>query len=135
MQIHSREELYRYLDNFDYSSKQETELSSVYFLIKYNNIIMPFYFQSFEDIYFESPCELIEYPMEKDNLEYYVKMMYIKDNFEEALKFETLMQREDKHYEIENFQYSELFLPDEIEIIDALTESECLDWLIEHKEK
>ena len=54
------------------------------------------------------------------------------ESFEKALAYENTMQRENKHYEIDCPQCSP-FLPQELEIIDMISESECLDWLLKHE--
>ena len=82
MKIHSREELYKYLDNVDWSLKEETEMSSVYFLIKFNNHIEPIYFMHYKDSYFESPCCLHSCEMNKNKLEEYVRELYYPESFE-----------------------------------------------------
>ena len=132
MKIHSREELYKYLYNVDWSLKEETEMSSVYFLIKFNNHIEPIYFMHYKDSYFESPCCLHSCDMNENELKEYVRELYYPESFEKALAYEKTMQRKNKHYEIDCPQCSP-FLPQEVEIIDMISESECLDWLLKHE--
>ena len=132
MKIHSRKELYKYLYNIDWNLKKETEMSSVYFLIKFNNHIEPIYFMHYKDSYFESPCCLHGCDMNENELEEYVRELYYPESFEKALAYEKTMQRKNKHYEIDCPQCSP-FLPQEVEIIDMVSESECLDWLLKHE--
>ena len=73
MILNSKEELYKYLNDFDFDSVRDTKLSSVYFLIVYNNCVEPIYFTSFEDVWFESSCELYKFPLTGDELIRYVR--------------------------------------------------------------
>lgn len=130
---HSREELYKYLDSVDWNLKRETELSSVYFLVKFNNHIEPLYFMHYKNSYFESPCYLHSCDMGEYDLEEYVKDIYYPESFKEALAYEKTMKRENKHYEIDCPQCFP-FLPEEVEIVGMISESECLDWLLEHQD-
>ena len=128
-----RNQLYKWLSETDTSNKKETQLSSVYYLIEFNGHIEPLYFMHYEDVYFESPCVLSAYSMSEIELVEYVKDMYEADAFDIALEFEKTMQRGNIHYEIDNPQCSP-FLPNEIKILDILSETECLDWLLKHGE-
>ncbi len=65
-------------------------------------------------------------------LEEYVREIYYPESFKEALTYEKTMKRENKHYEIDCPQCPP-FLPEEVEIVDMISESECLDWLLEHQ--
>jgi hypothetical protein len=67
--------------------------------------------------------------MSQEDIPNFVDSIYEANSFEMALKHETIMHRGDCHYDISNPQCAP-FLPDKIEIIQALTESECLDILI-----
>lgn len=126
----NREELYKFLNEFDWSSKQETELSSIYFLIQYTNNIEPLYFMHYEDIWFESPCCLHSYPMNEDELEEYVREIYQESSFEKAFEFEKTIYKDGVHYEIDCPQVSP-FLEENFEILDVFSETECIDWLLE----
>ena len=55
MEFNTKKELYDYLDNFDFDSKRDTELSSVYFLMEFNDHVEPIYFMHFRNSWFESP--------------------------------------------------------------------------------
>lgn len=133
IKFYKKQDLYNFLNHFDYESKKETKLSSVYFLVKYKykdkNIVEPIYFTPFEDVYFASPCELYMSNINDDDLEEYVKSIYEVNAYKEAMKFEKLMQIDNMHYEIDCPQV-EPFLPDEIEIVNVLTESECVKYLL-----
>ena len=83
----------------------------------------------FEDVYFASPCELYMSNLNDDDLEEYVKNIYNANAYKEAMKYEKLMQVNNMHYEIDCPQV-EPFLPDEIEIVNVLTESECVKYLL-----
>ncbi len=127
----NREELYKFLNEFDWNSKKETELSSVYFLIKEDDgYVEPLHFMSFEGAYFESPCDLHEYPMKDEELEDFVRDMYEEDAFEKALEYEKLFQRDGIHYDIDNPQVSP-FLKENFELLDVFSETECLNWLLQ----
>jgi hypothetical protein len=130
MKINSKQELYKYLDSLDWNAKRDTSLSSVYFLVTYDNHTEPIYFMSFEDVYFPSPCELHRFPFKENEIEDYVKEMYYEDSFNNALEFEKTMQRGNWHYDIDCPQCSP-FLPEQLDNIEMISENECLDWLLE----
>lgn len=131
IKFENREQLYRFLDNFDSSEKRNSEMSSVYYLIKNENYTEPLYFMSFENVYFESPCELHFCEMNDNELEEFVKEMYQKEYFDEALEFEKMHQINGIHYDIDNPQV-EPFLKENFELLDVLSETECLNWLIQN---
>ena len=130
MKINSKQELYDYLDNVDLSSKKDTQLSSVYYLVTFDNHTEPIYFTRFGDVYFESPCELHRFPMKENEIEEYVKGIYYEESFENALEFEKTMHREKWLYDIDCPQCFP-FLPERLDNIEIISESECLDWLLE----
>lgn len=127
----NRKELYSFLDTFDWESKRETEFSSVYFLIKNNEYVEPLYFMHFENVYFESPCELHCCNMSDEELREFVYNMYEEEVFDRALEFEKLLQRNGKHYDIDTPQVSP-FLEKDFELLDVFSETECLNWLLEN---
>lgn len=131
MKINSSEELYKYLDNTDWDSKRDTKISSVYFLVTFDGHTEPIYFTSYEDVYFESPCELHRFPMKEDEIEEYVKEMYDKQYLKVSLEYEKTMQRGDWHYDIDVPQCTP-FLPEQLDDIKMISESECLDWILDH---
>lgn len=131
MEFNTKQELYDYLDNFDFDSIKDTKLSSVYFLVEFDNHIEPIYFTHFENVWFASPCDLHEYPLDDDKVEEYVDYLYFDESFEYAYEYEKTMQRNGWHYEIDCPQCSP-FLPDRIKIIDVFSDSKCLDWLLSH---
>lgn len=128
----SKEELNQWLNTIDFKKYQETELSSVYFLIEFDNHIEPLYFMPYEDVFFESPCEL-HILSEQPNLEEYVRDMY-EMWYDTALEYEKTMVRDNVHYEIDVPQCTP-FLTMPCSIIKIMTESETLDWLLEHTRK
>ena len=137
MLINTKKELYRYLDEVDTTDKRTCELDSVYFLVEYDDKKEPIYFVHVEDMWMASPCVLYSYPMEDEEVENYVLDTYetTKDSsdFEEIYKYESKFQRGNKHYEI----YVPLcldYLPNKLNIVDILSEEECLDWLIKEEE-
>lgn len=132
MEINTKQELYDYLDNFDFDSVKDTKLSSVYFLIEFDNHIEPIYFTHFRDVWFASPCCLHEYPLEDDLVGEYVKDMYLIKSWEDAYKYEKTMQRNGYHYEIDCPQ-CDPFLPDKIKIKDIFSDSKCLEWLLDQR--
>ena len=131
MKINSKQELYEYLNNVDWFSKKDTSLSSVYFLVTFDNHTEPIYFTSFEDVYFESSCELHRFPLKEDEVEEYVNEIYYEDSLCRALEFEKTMQRGDWHYDIDCPQ-GDLFLPDVLDDIQMISETECLNWILDH---
>lgn len=132
MEIDTKQELYSYLDSFDFDSIRDTKLSSVYFLIEFDNHIEPIYFTHFEDVWFASPCDLHKYPLDDDKVEEYVDYLYFDEFFEYAYEYEKTMQRNGWHYEIDCPQCSP-FLPDRIKIKEVFSDSKCLDWLLDHR--
>ena len=131
MEFDTKQELYDYLNNFDFDSIKDTKLSGVYFLIEFDNHIEPIYFTHFEDVWFASPCDLHEYPIDDDMVGEYVKELYFVNDWADAYEYEKTMQRDGWHYEINCPQCSP-FLPDRIKIIDIFSDSKCLDWLLSH---
>ena len=131
MKINSRQELYEYIRKLDFTSIKDTDLSSVYFLIKFDDTVWPIHFMHYEGSYFESPCQLCGVPLEDDKLTEFIQEMYGVNYAEEVYEFEAGMQRNGRHYEIENFQCAP-FLPNEIEILDVFSDKKCLDWLLNH---
>lgn len=131
IEINSKQELYEYLKQFDWKEKQETEFSSVYFLVDYENMVEPVYFHHFDDWWLEYPCSLMHIPLKEDELISYVKECYEEAVFDKAYAYEKMMYRDGILYEIENFQ-CEPFLPEKFRIIKAMSETECLDWILKH---
>lgn len=129
--LENRDELYEYLKNVDTSKYKIDSMSSVYFLVKHKDGIEPLYFMPYENSYFESPCCLIE-TFDEKYVEEYVKDTYIKSARKEALKYEKSMCRNGKHYEIDCPQCAP-FLHGPMQIIQILTEQECLDYLLNKK--
>lgn len=133
MEFNTRQELYDYLNNFDFDSVRDTKLSSVYFLVEFDNQKDVFYFAPFNDVWFESPCVLTKYPFKDDNhLTEYVQEIYYEDYWEDGYEYEKTMIRNGMHYNIVNWQ-CEPFLPDRIRIVDTFSDSQCLDWLLEQE--
>lgn len=131
MQFATREELYNYLNTFDFNSKKDTELSSVYFLMEFDNHVEPIYFLHYEDSWFESPCELHRFPLKDDEVIEYVKEMYQTDDLSKAYEYEKILQKDGWHYDIDVPQCVP-FLPNEVKIIKVFSEEECLEWLLKH---
>ena len=132
--FYNKTELYDFLKTFDYNQKKETSLSSLYFLVKYNDTIEPLYFTPFRDVWFASPCEIHSFELGEKDLEEFVESLYEESSQKEALEFEKLFQRNGIHYDIDNPQVTP-FLPDEITIIKALSETECLNWFLEREKE
>ena len=129
--ITTREELFNYLRGVDKTVKKETEFSDIFFLVEYNNHVEPIHFMEYEDTFFESPCILRYCKMDDNDLISFVLDMYLNESVEDALAYERTMQRNGYHYEIDCLQ-TEPFLTMPCKIIDMLSETECLDWLIAH---
>ena len=130
MIINTKQELYDYLNNFDFKSKKDSPLSSVYFLVKHDDVTEPIYFTPYEDVWFESPCEMLGIEMNEDELKEFVKEIYEEKYWEDAFKYESLLQKDGFHYDIDTPQCSP-FLPDKIEIVGVLSERECMEWMLE----
>ena len=133
----NRQELYEWLDNQNPDVKRDTKLSSVYYLVIYNDgitkhpITAPLHFMHYEDSYFESPCALSYQEMNtEEDLKKYVQDLYISSSWEDGLAYEKNLWKQDKLYEIQNFQV----LPFIEEVIDIkmISERECLEWMLSH---
>lgn len=131
--INSRKELYDFLNAQDFSLKKDSNLSSVYFLVEYNGKVEPIYFTAFMDVFFESPCTLYHTNIDIDKIPDYVRDTYEEDVFDDALIYTLSMYKDGVLYEIENFQ-CEPFLPDKIDSIKMISETECLNWLLRQRE-
>ena len=130
MKINSKRELYDFLEILDWDAYKEHDWSSVYFLIKYDKYTQAVYFSYIRNSWFESSCVLRVFPLADDKLKEYVEEQYIKKSWDEAYKYESVFQKDNCHYEIDNPQCFP-FLPEELEIVKIMTEKECLEWLIE----
>ena len=130
MEFNTKQELYDYLNSFDFDAVRDTKLSSVYFLVEFNNRIEPIHFMKFEDVWFPSACELFKIDLENDKIMDYVKALYIKEYWDDAYEYEKTMQRDDCHYEIVCFQ-CEPFLPDNIKILATFSDAVCLKYLLD----
>lgn len=128
----NRQEMYAYLQAFDWSSKKETRLSSVYFLVTHDDITEPIYFFEYEGSYFESDCQLMSCDMTDEELQSYVEFQYDDDSYHEALEYERMLCRNGKHYEIISSQCMPFLQT--IDAIIPLSETECLDYLLKSKE-
>lgn len=131
LKINNRKELYDYLSKVDVSEKQETGMSSVYFLVTYNGKTEPLYFMPYEGSYFESVCELHQFEMREDELEQLVKELYLPEAYEKALDFEKTMFIDGIRYEINNPQCVP-FLPEVIDDIKPISETECVKWILQN---
>lgn len=127
--INNRKELYEYLENQNFDDKRDTKLSSVYFLVEYEGKKEIVYFTHFQDVYFESPITLMSYEMSIEELKKYVKDTYMEESYEDALAYELTLYRNGKLYEIDCPQCSP-WLPDKIDNIEMLSESQCLDLIL-----
>lgn len=134
VEFNTRNALYEYLNTFDFDAVKDTTMSSVYFLIEFDAQVMPVYFVPFEDVWFESPCELIKFPLHDKDIVKYVRANYIQETYKDAYDFEILMQRDGWHYEIYNPQCAP-FLPKNIKILDVFSDVKCLDWLLNKQMK
>ena len=128
----TRQKLQEYLSRFNFGQYEVHEMASVYFLMRYNGIIYPVYFEENDGYYMETDCELRMIPMKKKELKDFVKETYQKEYRKEALEYESMLQIGKRHYEIVCYQ-STGFLPEETEILAVLTEPECVRWLIYYK--
>ncbi len=128
----NREKLQKYLRKFDFEKYRQHPYADVYFLMRYDDEIFPIAFEEFEDEYQETVCELQMMPMYPNQLENFVRSSYEESHWKEALAYESCMQKGNRHYEILCWE-SRGFLPQKTEILAILTESQCLDWLINYK--
>ena len=132
MEFSTKQELQDFLNNFDFDSIRNTKMSSVYFLTEFDNHIAPIYFWRWSDVWFPAPCELFRYPLKDDESMEFVKDLYNEEDWEVAYEYEKSMVREDWHYEIHCPQCTP-FLPDNIKIVMAFSDSGCLDWMLKRK--
>lgn len=132
MKINTKQELYNYLNNFDFLSVMDTKLSSVYFLVEFDNHIEPIYFTQFEDVWFESPCEIYRLPIKDDEVMDFAKEVYYEDSWEDGYEYEKTKIKDGWLYDIDCPQCSP-FLPDEVRIIGMFSDSRCIDWILEQR--
>lgn len=131
MEFQTKQELYDYLNSFDFDAYKDTPLSSVFFLTEYNDVVEPLYFSAYEDVWFETDCNLLRFPLADDMVMDYVKGTYFEEDWQGAYTYESMFQQDGWHYEIENWQCTP-FLPEHIKLLKVLSERECLEWLLEH---
>lgn len=129
MEFNTKQELYNYLNNFDFESIKDNELSSVFFLVEFDGHVEPIYFTPFEGVWFESPCNLFKIQLKDNEIEHYVKNLYYSGYWDIGYEYEKNMQRNGWHYEINCHQCFK-FLPDKIKIVGVISDVECLDWLL-----
>lgn len=129
MEFNTKQELYTYLNNFDFKSVQDTRLSSVYFLVEFDNHRELVYFAPYEDVWSESACELFEFVSDGNEIMAYIEEIYSKSCLREAYEYEKNMQKDGRHYQIINHQCLP-FLPNKIKIIDVFSDKKALDWLL-----
>ena len=134
MKLNSRKELYEYLESVDWESKRDCSWSSVYFLISYDEHTEAIHFMHYEDSWFESSCVLRGFPLPDNKLREYVEERYIEKLWNEAHKYESVFQKDNYHFEIDNPQCFP-FLPEEVEVVKVMSEEECLEWLIKRMQK
>lgn len=132
MEFNTKQELYNYLNNFDFDSVKDAKLSNVYFLVEYDGHREPIYFMPFEDVWFGFPCCCRELLLEDDKVMDYVKELYYEDSWGDAYEYEKNMQRNGYHYDIDCPQCPP-FLPDNIKIQDVFSDTGCLDWLLDQR--
>lgn len=130
--IDSKDELNDFLDEFDFERYQTTKMSSVYFLVKYNDTTRPIYFCKIDDAWFASPCSLNKLKMDRNDVANFVESIYEPSAFNDALEYELTMYKDGYHYDINTPQCAP-FLPEKIEIVKPLTETECLEYLLEQE--
>ena len=133
IEFNSKEELYNYLNTFDFESVRDCKMAGVYFLVEYEDKIWPMYFMSCENAWFESPCSLSKFPLEYKEVADMVRDSYLEEEFDNVYEHEMTMQKDGWHYSIENFQYIP-FLPDKIKIIDVFSDVKCMEWLLAHQD-
>jgi hypothetical protein len=136
VEINSREELYEYLRQPNkYRDQVEAagpKLTSIYYLIREDDgFLHPIYFTSFEDVFFESPCELRGFKLKDEDLEEYVRELYEDENIDDVLEYEKVFQKDGIHYQMDNPQ-TDPFLSQHITIVDILNEKTCFDWMMEN---
>ena len=130
-EFNTKKELYDFLDKFDFDAVRDTEISSVYFLVEYDNHIEPLLFMHYKDVWFPSPCALRYFPLADNEVAKYVKDMYEAESWIEAYEYEKNMQRDGVHYEIDCPQCTP-FLPERIKIKEVFSDIECLNWLLKN---
>lgn len=137
IKFNNKEELYEFLQNFNYADFQSTPLSSTIFMVRYECdgkiIEEPTYFSPFEDVFFASPCEIYKTEMPDDEIFDFVISLYEEDDLSSALEYEKTLQRNGIHYDID-FPQVTPYLPDEIVITDVFSEEKLIDYFLE-KEK
>lgn len=133
VEIRTRKELYDYLNGVDWSLKKDNSMASVYFLVEFDGHTEPIYFFNYADSWFECPCELHRYPLPDNQVKDLVKELYEENSWLSAYEYEINFQKHGYHYEINNPQCTP-FLPEKFNILDMISESECLIWLMDKYE-
>lgn len=111
--------------------------NTTYFLIRYgeNNTEESIYFFNYKGSWFETELHLEKVNIKnEEELTQYVKDTYYEEKWEEMYIYEKnhWSEKNGKLYALESFQCLP-FLPNEYEIISPMTEYECIDWLLKHK--
>ena len=130
MKLNTKQELYNYLNNFNFDSVKDTKVSSVYFLVEFDEHTEPIYFTYYDGVWFESPCILHWCYLNDKDVMRFVKDIYYESCWYDAYAYEKTMQRNGKHYWIDCPQCTP-FLPDIIKIEDVFSDSKCLDWILD----
>lgn len=132
--INSRDELNDFLSNHNFNDRLPTQLSSLYFLIKYKtesgvDVVEPIYFFNYENSYFETSSWISSYKVSKAKLKAYVKDVYEESSFEEGLAYESLMYKNGIHHQLNAAQCFP-FLTYPLEIQDVLSDDKCLTYFL-----
>lgn len=116
---------YWYLDHVNWGAKEETEQLMTYYLVEYRGSIRPVYFWKYGNWWIEYPCILRKIIDIENQTEPYL--------FEIAAIHSKKIYRDGQCWKIESFPCSP-FLPEEMTFLQIMSESECVDWMLAHKE-
>ena len=106
--------------------------SDVYFLVAFEGHVEPVYFWECDGWWHESSCILSGYEWTREMVTEYVKEYYGEPDLDNALNYAFSMYKDGWFYEIECYQ-CEPYLPNRITLLRPLSETECLDWMLNHE--
>ena len=129
----NKKELYQFLNNFDFDSIRTTPLSDIVFKVNFRQdddkkteFTDYIKFSPYEDVWFESPCEIRQFNLNQSDLKQYIKEDY-GDCTELIMKYEQTLQRGNFHYNIDFPQVFPFMAEDNITILEAISEEKLID--------
>ena len=129
VRLETREELHQYLDGFD--RKHSQNLQRTFFLVEHDGVKVPVYFYKCKDGWQEMECIPVRYPYDREQLVGILEAIFVEELQDVMTAFVDSLIRDGHFYQVEVTNHAS-FLPESFTIIEAMTEPECLDWMLEH---